>query len=760
MGTKKQVALTAVAIVAAVLALILSAVSAAIYLRQKGAVKREDVSKYVQPSEQTASAEPSQDVSPPPASMTQTSDSAPTDSFDTSQSEPPKDENPPDSEEKPSTSADSALTEPSVFESTAQPTETVTETSDEDDGEEQEDADKVIAAPVFSKESGFYDRPFSLTLSAPEGCTIYYTTDGSVPTTTSEKYSSPISVADRSNERAVLTYKTGTIADASQERFPSEEFEKATVIRAVAEDENGIMSAVSTATYFVGSDIAQKYKNVTVISVVSDPKDLFDPVRGIYVAGDVFKNWRRENPTAELDGAAQANYNQRGRDWEREAHIDFFRGGELQFSKNCGVRIHGGWSRNSQQKSLKFYMREDYGDSKLKYELFEDNRARDNGKKIKEYKRFMIRNGGNDSFVLLFKDPWTQKCVEDLDFATQASDLAVCFLDGEYWGIYTLNEVYDDHYVEEKYGADSKNVVMIKTGSLEEGESGDEKLWNDAEYFVRTSDMSVPENYEKACELFDIKGFCEYVATEIYIGNEDWIWNNWACWRVRETSDKPYQDGKWRFMLYDTEYSMNLYDSGDDYRYDIFSQLAGGDGHLGPMFKSLLKNDGFRSELVLALEDVMNIAFNPDSAAELMDEFYEEYSPFIDQHFKRFVFWQSNGGIKNNMKGFKKWLKERYNYMPEQISKVLSLDSSKANNVTVSVVGGGTVKINGLEPEFIGGKWQGHYLKGYKIMLEAVPDDGYEFIGWSGGYDGTAAAIVYDPAAAISLTANFEKKGQ
>lgn len=615
-----------------------------------------------------------------------------------------------------------------------------------------------LAAPILSQKSGFYDKAFSLSIAADNGTVIYYTTDGSVPTTSSKKYSSAISIKDRSSEKAVLTYKRGTTADSGAEQFPGQEFEKATIIRAIAVDSKGRVSPVSTGTYFVGSDIAKKYKNVSVISVTIDPNDLFNNDTGIYVAGKVFSEWRKKNPTAALDGTAQGNYNQRGRDWERDAHVDFFRQGELEFSENCGVRTHGGWSRNSQQKSLKFYFRSDYGESKLKYELFENNRAYDDGKLIKEYKRFIIRNGGNDSFIMLYKDAWTQACVKDFPFSTQDTDLVICFLDGEYWGIYTLTELYDDNYLEANYGVDADNVIMIKAGGLEEGLDSDYDYWSKAVDFVSKNDMSNADNYKKACEYFDMNSLAEYIAMNVYIGNEDWIWGNWACWRARTTSDKPYEDGKWRFMVYDTEFAMNLYGSGKDYRYDILSQEASGDGHLGPLLKSLLKNSEFKSMFVLALEDSMNIAFNPSSAATLLQQYHNEYSPYLGQHFRRFIFWQNEWGVAENVNNWKIWLKNRYNYFPEQMNKVLSLGTTKTNTVTINTSVGGSIKVNGIPIKFTNSKWEGHYFSGYKIKIEAVPNSGYEFAGWSGGYDGTSPKITVDPSKALSLTANFTKK--
>ncbi len=617
----------------------------------------------------------------------------------------------------------------------------------------------AVIAPKFSKESGFYSSQFSLSMSIPDGTEVYYTTDGSKPTKSSKKYTEPFTVKDRSSEKAVLTYKTGTMANKSDEQYPREEFEKATIIRAVAIDKKGRSSPITTATYFVGSKIADKYSGVSVISVVSDPDDLYDPSKGIFVAGNVFTKWRKENPYEPLDGNAQGNYNQRGKEWEREAHIDYFVDGELGFSEDVGMRTHGGWSRDSQQKSLKFYFREDYGDKKLSFELFDDNRDYLNGKKVTEYKRFMIRNGGNDSFSLLYKDPWTQSLVRDFPFATQSDKLVICFIDGEYWGLYTMGEVYDKHYIEENYGIDSDNAVMIKCGALEDGIDSDLELWQDAFDFVAKSDMSKAENYAKLCELFDIDSLTEYIAFELYIGNQDWLENNWAVFRARDPVEgNPYADGKWRFMLYDTEFSMDLYNAGRDYKFDIFTDLAKGEGHLGPMFKSLLKSKEFKAKFVTACEDVMNIAFNPKSASTALNKYHSVYAPYIPQHFKRYIFWQGIWGIESNRDAWKDWLVKRQGYFPEQMNKVLSLGTKNTNTLSVSIEGKGTVYIDNIPIKFTNSKWSGEYFSGYSISVRAVPANGYEFDGWSGisGADGESFKV--NPKQDISLNVKFSKK--
>jgi len=73
------------------------------------------------------------------------------------------------------------------------------------------------AAPKFSPEAGTYTTAQTVTITAGEGATIYYTLDGSEPTTASSVYSAPISVANSTtiNAIAVKDEKTSAVATAA-----------------------------------------------------------------------------------------------------------------------------------------------------------------------------------------------------------------------------------------------------------------------------------------------------------------------------------------------------------------------------------------------------------------------------------------------------------------------------------------------------------------------------------------------------------------
>ena len=113
----------------------------------------------------------------------------------------------------------------------------------------------VVAAPVITPEGGTTNKrfeSFDVTISAVEGCTIYYTTDGSMPTVSSTQYSAPF----------ILPYGS-----------------EPTTVKAIAVDGQGNVSAVASMTYYwdrVSVTINPASKQVTGdvnVTITATPSD-------------------------------------------------------------------------------------------------------------------------------------------------------------------------------------------------------------------------------------------------------------------------------------------------------------------------------------------------------------------------------------------------------------------------------------------------------------------------------------------------------
>ena len=74
-----------------------------------------------------------------------------------------------------------------------------------------------LDAPVISPNGGSFTGTESVTIASPVGTTIYYTIDGSTPTTASTAYAAPISISATTTVSAITTqtgYITSSVADA------------------------------------------------------------------------------------------------------------------------------------------------------------------------------------------------------------------------------------------------------------------------------------------------------------------------------------------------------------------------------------------------------------------------------------------------------------------------------------------------------------------------------------------------------------------
>ena len=625
-----------------------------------------------------------------------------------------------------------------------------------------------LSPPEFSCESGFYDSSFSLTLSSGSDNTkIYYTTDGSIPTTESNLYSEPIQITDRSSEPNVLSAIDGITPDKNSEFIPSSPIQKGTVIRAVTVDDNNTSSNVSTNTFFVGLSQQNDYNNAAVISLSTDKNNFFDYNTGIYVLGAAYDTWAESvninsYDTWEMEG----NYTQRGREWERPVHMELIEpDGKSVFEQDLGIRIMGKATRSYNQKSLRLYARDEYGKKSIEYSLIPGLQKKgDPESGIDKYKTFLLRNGGNDCDYTKIRDPLIQKLLCDRDIATQGSRPAVVFLDGEYWGVYSIQEDYSDNYIQYHYGIDNNDVVMIKCGDLEEGTEEDISLYNDYNIFVNNKDLSKKSDYEDFCKMVDVQNFIDYYCTLIYTANEDCIINfdnNWRLWRSRTVSDKDYHDGKWRFMLYDTEFSLGLYKGGQN----------SGDNSLttamqSKLFRFLTNSDDFKKQFALTFMDMTNLNFNPENSLPVLDSLADEYRSNANDTFMRFgPSWLFEGSIEQteyydeNVNQIRDFLSKRYSYAPKMLKNAFSLKGEAVNfTVNVNNTDAGTVKINTITPDFSSGKWTGLYFTDYPVTLTAQCADGYSFKGWKGNeVNSSDSTITVTFSEAVTISADFTK---
>ena len=147
-----------------------------------------------------------------------------------------------------------------------------------------------------------------------------------------------------------------------QDFYLADSVQRCIVIRAAVFDENdSCISAVKTNSYFIRA-LGCDTHGLPAVSLCADSLDLFDYETGIFVPGMHFDS---SNPYY------TGNYFQRGDEWERLTNIEFYELDNQGVNQLVGMRTHGKQSRWRQQKGLKVYAREEYGEKRLKHKFFE-----------------------------------------------------------------------------------------------------------------------------------------------------------------------------------------------------------------------------------------------------------------------------------------------------------------------------------------------------------------------------------------------------
>ena len=633
----------------------------------------------------------------------------------------------------------------------------------------------------FSAESGFYGTDFQLTLSAVGGGEIYYTTDGSNPASsgTAQLYRDAITVTDRTNQPNLYsTYEENstaqTISRGTGYKKPTFSVDKATVVRAAVKNSDGTFSEVSAQTYFITNGNLSQYKDMTVVSLVTDPDNLFDPDKGIYVAGNQYIEWTKSSaydPDKSVwDTDNIANFFSRGKEWERPANITIFEKGTVAVKQDMGIRIKGASTRNTAQKSFNLHARSEYGESKIKYPLLPGNYSLDDGKLIEKYDSVSLRSVNEE---VRLRDSFSQALVHDREnLTTQDMKPCVLFLNGEYWGLYQITEKLSDYFVQSNYGIDKSNVAMIKSGELEEGSQEElYSFYNFANNYAK-KDLSDTANYKAVCEFIDIDSMIEHYAAGLYLGTYDWPNYNYGVWRNtgEAIEGNQYSDGKWRFISYDYDYTMGAtykdFGGVEGYAYDSFRHMNNAKGQAPTnLFTSLLKNKEFRDKFAAVYCDYANEVISSEKTNALINYYSQNYTDLVANTQLRW--WGFFGGTPQTLLpyyrntyqdktlvGLRTFFSQRESYTLEDMKEYTGLRGT-LQTVTLQKEGNGKIQISSITPDISSGRWSGKYYSDCPVTLTAIADEGSSFTGWSGDVSSSENTITVTLEKAMNIQANF-----
>jgi len=522
-------------------------------------------------------------------------------------------------------------------------------------------ASQRLAAPVVSVGSQLITGSLSFHVDTPEGATLMYTTDGSMPTSTV-------------TSGACRKSTTGNFSVSQTANYVFRLFK------------DGYLPSVPVTRSFIKT--SNNY-TIPIVSIVGDERYFTDNTWGIDVKGT---NGITGNGSDE-----PVNWNQ---PWDRPVNFSYISPTEgMLFNQDVNISVSGGWTRTADPRSMKLKSNKVFdGQNRLEYVFFPQ-------KPYIRSKTLLVRNGGNDIWSgSRFMDPALQTIIQrsGIDIDSQSFVQVAEYINGRFKGILNLREPNNDKFVYANFGYDDDEIDMFENYTFTNGTD---------EVYNRLVELSENINqagvYDEVKTLLDIDEFTNYMAAEMYIGNDDWPENNVKGYRSQA-------DGRFRFVLFDLDYALNAWDR----------RLSSLDDHtdvkMVRLFKNLLKHDAYRKKFIDTFCIMAGSVFEKRRASAIVDELADAMRPMS----------QYDGKLPDNSANkIKSKLETRLEDLTTQLQQYSPMKLSGVKKHTVQFgadVEGATININGIKVPYAA--FNGKLFA--PIQLEAKAPAGYTFAGW------------------------------
>ena len=462
--------------------------------------------------------------------------------------------------------------------------------------------------------------------------------------------------------------------------------------------------------------------------------------------------------------------------------------GSCEFFTNTGTLLtksygeldkHGQDSWVNDQRSLDWISRDEMGhDNGLKHEIFAYS-ERD------EYQRVILRASGDDNYPAVddgshegsahVRDEYVHTLVQKsgMHMDVRALERCIVYLNGQYWGVYTLREKPDDHdYTDFTYKQDKYDLQFLKTWGDTWIEYGDDKAltdWVEFKNFVLDSDVSDPQVYDKITKELDVLSLMDYMIANLTCVSSDWLNYNTGWWRG--LNDKGTHQ-KWGYIMWDNDATFDYYinysgvpDTSPDakacdideiseymdeffpvdttliqypadsffingewiyFEADTFEIYPDPGKHEKIFLKLLEENQTFRDLYFARYADMLSTTYSCSSMLNTLDSLINIIEPEMPRHIQRW------GGTmtewSSNVERMRDYIAERC--LKVSVGLVDCYDLTGPHNVTITTdpPNSGTIKLNTISHSSL--PWSGNYFGNMTNKVEVTPTGNKQFLYW------------------------------
>lgn len=293
--------------------------------------------------------------------------------------------------------------------------------------------------------------------------------------------------------------------------------------------------------------------------------------------------------------------------------------GTLMASQFCSMRLSGHSSRiQFAQKAFTLRAKRAYGTADFDCALFSNIDCA-------EYDSFVMRASGQDVFQTHMRDSILTALAENTGLYYQETELAVLYVNGEYWGVYNMREHANLDAIARFEGLPSTENIDFLEGDVTKYTLAGSRA-NFDKMIDRVDEVGLASD-ELAAELakhVDIDNYLTYVAVQMYTANLDL--NNLRAYRV--------DGGRWKWVLYDLDLSFQV-------DKDTPAMWFGADGagtitvQDNTLYREMMKNDALRDRFLTIMGALLADNFSSEHVVGEIFARYEALSPDMDAQSAR-----------------------------------------------------------------------------------------------------------------------------
>lgn len=551
------------------------------------------------------------------------------------------------------------------------------------------------ANPVFSQTGLLQNETFNLILTAPDATAqIRYTLDGSTPDIDDFSYNSPLSISEN------------------------------TVVRARAFLPNGLPSETISHSFLFNTE-----HDLPIISVMTEPAALFDPITGLFEKG----------PGAEPDFPFWgANF---WSDRKVPVAVEMYDPLTEDFATfDVALETHGGrGTRTNPQKAARLKAEPEFGSEAMIFPFFPERENTD-------FSRIVLRNAGGDFNYAHCRDEFLARYYlrENLDVDVLAYQPAAWYINGAYYGIIALREKGDEYWMRQNYDIPLTDLDLLEEETLVLRGTRDKFAADLA--FALENDLSDDVLYAEAAARFDVENIADYWIAQTAVNNANWPKGNIKYWRERSPS------GRWRYLLFDSDVAMERHPWTSADKDLLNDRLEDEEPVLhSDLMNALLENENYRRYFINRYADLLNSTFREENWHAAVAAHEAEVDAEMQRHFGRwsgcedcysYAHWRDTAMVE-----MKNYTLQRPALARDYVQSQFDLQRQVTLDLRTYPAEAGDISVNTLDAVNL--PWEGKYFAGVPVTLTVTPRPGFTFSHWA------SVENVQEPLRRQSITVDF-----